>query len=68
MTKPFREPERVKRIAQKVELLWHRFPDLRYVQLIYYICCGKDPEFPLEDTEFEQLLDNRLRSTGSRTL
>lgn len=68
-----RELSRIDRIMEKVELVWRRNPDLRYVQLVSAILSyganagvirARDDYFYLEDNEFEKVLDKMLEEKG----
>ena len=64
-----REVERIDRISDKFQLLWHHFPDMRFYQFILFICeCGVEAgiyrkgqdTFFFEDTLNEQVLDKMI--------
>ena len=70
-----RESFRIERITEKMELVWRRNPDLRYVQLVSAILSygantgvirARDDYFYLEDNDFEAILDNLLEEKDGR--
>ena len=53
-----RDPKRIKRILDKIEIIWTKYPDLRLNQLIYYLTPrNSDALYSFEDDKFENALD-----------
>lgn len=58
-----RDPTRIKRILNKLETAWLKYPDFRLGQLysvVSHPICTIDPFF-VEDDSFEQVLDKWLK-------
>ena len=56
-----RDPERIKRITEKLAEIWARYPDLRFGQLLAYVT-GRDVDNTLwhkEDDEWERIMSSR---------
>jgi uncharacterized protein YihD (DUF1040 family) len=54
-----RDPKRVKRIVEKLEKIWSRFPDWRLGQLLINISSSKWLDlYCMEDEELEEYLDS----------
>jgi len=59
-----RDPERIDNITQKINEIWHHYPDLRFWQLLSCIDWEKSGDlFYLEDSKVEEILD-RTRKDG----
>jgi hypothetical protein len=67
-----RDPVRIKRILNKLEAVWQKYPDLRFGQL-YIVVCGVFDEtsegaartlFNMEDDPFEVQLDAFMVENG----
>lgn len=63
-----RDPDRIKRILNKLEIAWMAAPDLRFGQLVDNICFLYDkqqcPQFYLEDDRFEIALNKWQTKSG----
>jgi hypothetical protein len=59
-----RDPRRIDRMLQQLELSWHAFPDMRLGQLLLNITRAENASvlWTLEDDQIEQLLDSFLKS------
>lgn len=64
-----RDPKRIRRILDKLELIWNQFPDQRFFQVLFnytqlgtrtHLGCVRDP-FHYEDDELENILDGVLK-------
>ena len=55
-----RDKKRIKKILQKIELLWEERYDLRFMQLIFAITYNPQEHFYLEDEDFEKMLDKMI--------
>lgn len=44
-----RDPGRINRIVKLLELIWNKYPDLRFIQLVEFIKSVKDVNFYTED-------------------
>ncbi len=64
-----RNPARIKRILEKIEIIWESKPDLRMNQLIYNLCRNElalnGDLFNLEDEKFEKILDEKIEMIKS---
>ena len=59
-----RDPARIKRILDKIEQLWYKYPDQRLGQLIENYAIDPRRLFFQEDTETEAQLELALRTDG----
>ena len=59
-----RDPARIDPILKKLEVLWKKYPDLRFCQLIDNIMHNTDI-FYVEDTLFEKKLDKFIEKIES---
>lgn len=58
-----RDPERIKRILNKLEEAWTTYPDMRFCQLLenWLVKCHRDGcDYYTEDDVFEERLDKLL--------
>lgn len=53
-----RNSNRIKPTLEAVEKLWHKYPDFRLGQLMWFIA-GKDP-FYIEDDEIVKVIEEKL--------
>ena len=63
-----RYPKRIKRILEKIKVLWEESPDLRFGQFIQNIfgsIVGDQPIYFKEDDEVEKILDYLLNKKKS---
>ena len=63
-----RYPKRIKRILEKIKVLWEESPDLRFGQFIQNIfgsIVGDQPIYFKEDDEVEKILDYLLSKKKS---
>ncbi len=59
----YRDPKRIKRILEKIRILWENSPDQRlgqFLQNIFGSTIRDQPIFFKEDDEIEKILDNLL--------
>lgn len=58
-----RDPERIRRMLEKLDLLWRAHPDMRLGQLVMNVAQsrGVASTFYVEDDDFEGLLDIVLK-------
>ena len=60
-----RDPKRIDEITQKLNELWHKYPDLRFWQLLCYLRnCIQRPQddlFYLEDDKTLEVIDEMIR-------
>lgn len=56
-----RDPKRIKRILEKLELVWDKRPDMRLGQLIHNYTGVKYDIFYMEDDVLESALDQVIR-------
>ena len=63
-----RDPSRIDNILKKIEVIWKRYPDLRFTQLVDNIACKAggcisfEDVFYLEDSELNKSLDHILKN------
>lgn len=65
-----RDKERIKRVLDKLEIIWNKVPDQRFFQMLFnytmlgtrtqYMGTIRDP-FHYEDDEFEEQLDEIIK-------
>ena len=55
-----RNPKRIDIITQKLNKLWHYYPDFRFWQLLSVLEISEDP-FYWEETKWEQVIDEAIR-------
>lgn len=57
-----RDPKRIDRVTEKLNEIWHKYPDLRFWQLLLVIPWDYAGDaFYLEDVKVEKVLDKILK-------
>jgi hypothetical protein len=61
-----RDPDRIRRLAEKLIALWQTMPDMRLGQMVHHLTPDGQDTFYVEDSLVEKRLDLLLRMERER--